>query len=938
MSLEQWQNRLERHFEALAQTREDLGLHIFALEHGLNDEEIEEIASLLRSRSPQSPNWLPWVVYATERGYTYRGDEYWPSFEEMTPLWEYKDRRRLAQWFRKFQKTYDGVVPCGRWADQFTIISWPITHAILPQYLQDQLARMLYELRYRFVSMATREPADIGRLLAANGHHTSPRLQVFLEQEQLAGRIVSALLGDAPTGGDALIYPRTLKRIVADLVSVRSARRWLSEAQLIVKDRFKGIGSGLPGSSLPNPRGGSAPPDASELGIRPKILLVHRSGGTWSVRLEVPSFRNVAALSLDTQSFLRRTRCRLNGAEDFKPAGWLLSGNRKGALKSWPDSGKSLIQFEQSHGRIDNILETECRLTPGPVWLFRISSDGTARELAGHIVRPGYHYVVVTTGELPKIHPSLSPCRINCTGIEAFRLQIPSEVSTEDTTWLGQLGLQLARTIRVWPAGLPGRSWDGEESSEWLTTEAPCFGIMHDHPVDAYLLCLNGGVVTDIEADELGHPVFVRLAPLPVGKHTLTVKAQLSSMLDAVASTPAADWFVELHVREPEPWIPGVPSHGGLIVTLDPHDADLNILWRNEVSLSVMGPEGRSVRIAVSLMNRSGDEILSKPIGNHMELPILPETWLKKFAQFLGREQNTWSYLEAASGQLEIRGDELGRFSFSFEHDIVPLRWVLHRDHGKIIARLIDDTGLEEADREVFFFSMKHPLRGQYHSSKMALSGMEIDPPGGLLRAKHGSHRDVVIVSAALPVKSFQDLGVTSNFTELHDGSMVLGEALCLYADWYMARQFGPLVKVHQGRIVDGLLSIIYEKLCGQNWTRAETDFRNAPNSRNALDNLQRNVEKKSTGFAAMLRREYIKMDENLAHTSQLYSDMAARYQVSTDRKLSDFALRLSVEPHLILGMFGAELDAMLNAVRSNPAILRGARFLASASQNQRQS
>ena len=115
---------------------------------------------------PQSPNWLPWVVYATERGYTYKGDEYWPSFEEMTHMWEYKDRRRLAQWFRKFQKTYDGVVPCGRWAEQFTIISWPITHAILPQYLQDQLARMLYELRYRFVSMATREPADIGRLLA----------------------------------------------------------------------------------------------------------------------------------------------------------------------------------------------------------------------------------------------------------------------------------------------------------------------------------------------------------------------------------------------------------------------------------------------------------------------------------------------------------------------------------------------------------------------------------------------------------------------------------------------------------------------------------------------------------------------------------------------------------------------------------------------------
>ena len=114
--------------------------------------------------------------------------------------------------------------------------------------------------------------------------------------------------------------------------------------------------------------------------------------------------------------------------------------------------------------------------------------------------------------------------------------------------------------------------------------------------------------------------------------------------------------------------------------------------------------------------------------------------------------------------------------------------------------------------------------------------------------------------------------------------------------------------------------------------------FGERPVRRNALDNLQKNVEKKPTGFAAMLRREYTRMDGNLTQTSQWYSDMAARYHVSTDRKLSDFALRLSVEPHLIPGMFGAELDAMLNALRGNPVILRGTRFLASASQNQRQS
>jgi hypothetical protein len=29
------------------------------------------------------------------------------------------------------------------------------------------------------------------------------------------------------------------------------------------------------------------------------------------------------------------------------------------------------------------------------------------------------------------------------------------------------------------------RAWDGEGHTEWLTTESPCFGIVHDHPSPA---------------------------------------------------------------------------------------------------------------------------------------------------------------------------------------------------------------------------------------------------------------------------------------------------------------------------------------------------------------------------------------------------------------------------------------------------------------------
>jgi hypothetical protein len=185
--------------------RADSGFPIFALEHGLADKELDEISSVLRSRLKArlslTPHWLLWVIYATERGYSYAGDEYWRSFEEQTPEWEFGDRYKIVPWFRKFQQAYHGVEPSGPWTGHFRIIAWPITHAILPRYLQREFARALYDLRFRLAAFATLDPRAVGRLLAANAYHASTRFQEFLQQEELAGRIVLALLRAEPSKG-----------------------------------------------------------------------------------------------------------------------------------------------------------------------------------------------------------------------------------------------------------------------------------------------------------------------------------------------------------------------------------------------------------------------------------------------------------------------------------------------------------------------------------------------------------------------------------------------------------------------------------------------------------------------------------------------------------------------------------------------------------------
>ena len=954
MTLREWQKRIERHFECLARRRAGSGHSIFALEHDLNSEELNELSSLIRSQSRFGilQYWILWVIYATEQGYSYAGDEYWGSFEEQTPQWEYRDRYELVPCFRRFQEAYEGVVPAGPWANHFRIIAWPITHSILPRYLQRNLAKALYDLRFRLAYLETHDPTEIGRLLSANAQHTSLRFQEFLQQEDLVGRIVLSLLDARPSegNGSSPIYQPTLQRIVRDMEEIRSAGTWLKEAQRIVTDRFVGIGRGSrPRVELLRPRppsSGSAP-----FGIRPSVLLGHRGAGTWSVRMELRSFRYVATLSADICAFLKRTRCRLNGADDVKPAGWLLSGNRKGILKSWPDLTRPLIQFDGSHGVIENLLETECRLSSGPVWLFRVAGDGTAREIIGGIVRPGYCYIVLTTGELPNPHAGISECSIDCTGIRSFRLLIPSEVSASDTAWLKQLGLQVARTIRVWPAGLPGRNWDGEGNSDWLTTEAPCFGMTHDHPIDAYELRIDNGAETVIAAaGEVGCPVFVRIPPLTAGKHLLTVKARRSASLNSVVQTPAAEGFTQLHVREPEVWTPELVSHPGLTVSLDPEDADLDTFWRNEVSLSVLGPESHSVTLSVSLEGTGSQMLLSEQVGGLMRLPVKPDAWRSRFKQFLNHhEKYVWAYLEAVSGKLLIKGEELGEWSFQFEHNTVPVRWVLCRDHGRIIVRLIDDTG-QESDPEVQFFDMNRPLRAKEMTAQKALAGIVVhEPPGGLFVAKHPvrtdghdsillkPYSDAVIVSVMVPSGDFKSLSAKPAFPELSDGSVTLADSLRLLTLWQDARRSGFVVNVRHEQVINAYVHAIYVRLCGERWARVEDGFRRNPSSRDSVEALQRSVERSGrtrSNYAASLQRDYSKMDGDMAEASQWYADLAKRYGICTSKELCDFALRLASQPYRLFSIYGATLDRLLHQIAENPVTLRGARLLAVLSAN----
>jgi hypothetical protein len=932
LPLDHWHARLDRHFRSLADARGS-GLRIFALEHPLTSSEIGELSSDLRKHIASGLRlgsyWLPWVIYATEIGYGYTGDEYWQSFEEQTPGWEFHHRYLLSNWFQKFQTTYHGVEPSGQWAEHFSLIAWPITHAMLPKLLQYQFASLIYQLRYQLAGLHSLDSLSTGRLLASHGDETSTRFQQFLQQEELTGRILLGLLGLSPTGGPEPIYQPTLQRIVADLNAVRTTRAWLKDVRTVV-DRFKGIGQGS-GTAANRPRAESVPNKSLDLSvhcdIRPRVFLRHAGGGTWTAALDIPSFAPVAALRTDLRSFLKETRCRVAGASEMKPAGWVLSKNPVAILKSWPNPGAPLLVFDKSHSVLDHLLKTDCVLSPGSFWLFRIGPDGIAREILGRALRPGSDYIVLSAKQLPTASTLSRQCAVECGGVSAFRISLPQHLSAEDMRWLTDAGFQIARSIRVWPAGLPCRAWDGEGRSEWLTTEEPCFGIVHDHPVSSYAIQLNGVNQVVIAAPAEGVPTFVRLRPLPAGRYRLNITAERHGSIADIARSAPPQGFVELLVREPEPWTPGIPAHTGLVVRIDPHDADLDKFWENKVSIIVTGPESHTVDCSVALERSDGEEVFYGPIASRMALPITPEAWQKRFAAFLDKNEEAanWRYPEAVAGRLCIKAGELGEFNIRFHRDIQPVRWLTRHKDDRVRLRLLDDTGLE-GDAECEIFGMHNPLATTTSSPTEVLAGISLEPPGALVVARHGEHQDALIVSDGLARQGLQGLGVKPDTSDIESGRTSLASAIRVLCLWLDARLVGPLAEIRRKQVTDKLLAAIYTTLCGKQWAAAERTFIENPATPSSADVLRRKVHSVG-GFSLVLERDYARLLEDIDRSVAWYTDLARKHDVCKDAALCEFAVRLAVLPQSLPKRFGDVLDTLVKQAADNRTIILGPRF-----------
>lgn len=917
--------RLEAHFTSLKAHRGQFGsgAPLFALEHGLSEAELTllraEVTSAVRRGELPQRSWLPFVVYAAEVGYEYSGDEYWQTFEARTPDWlQNGDRDYIRQKYRQFADRFNGARPIGRWAAQFSIICWPITHAVLPTDLQRHLARILFEYRRALTSELLENPTELGKRLAARSLNTSSRFQAFAENSDLLGQVaVSLLIGEE--GDSPLLLPATLRRLVADLSKERESWRLFRGAKASATQvRTRGFRPTRGGYGATDAATGMRLPAAAD----PPLFLRH--DGAWNAYIEIPDLSPLAERLPAILDEAARLRAKVNGYTAAPLArGQLLYPGRALRLTAWPRGGVPLIQLENGSAAVNSLLADQSVLTPGPLWLFRVRDAASAVEVRGKFIRPGHHYIVLCqeplSGELP---PWIKDAECATEGVHAYSLSPPDILGSDELASLTTIGLGAVTDVELRPVGLVPASWDGEGTAEWIAGEAPVVAIRASRDLVRCVTSLDGEPFL-IQWPSATPEIFLRLSDLAVGSHRLRVL-----LFPAAHEQPTAEGWIDIIIRPPSVRRPSGTYREGLMIIATPVSPTLTELWDGTAALEVVGPPGVPVQVEMAVSDDAGSVRARRQA--EAGLPIEGEHWARIRSEFREDEGIRRFYDEAESAVISVSHPRLGRVSLKCDREFAPLRWVTRRDGRGPYLRLVNHTG-EAAAVEILEFA--HPDRpvAVELPADMTLRW----PAGGLVTARAGTAESSVILGpqirrpADLEHLAVRQLpGGIRSYPDLR-------RLIDLASKWATASlPADPFASSGRTHVQQAIASQIAGIIGGGRWAqlerRASVEFDeirtseiehavgDAPYQRTLARALLRDID-------AMVDLPPRRRAARLASTLAVHAPFVGVHR--GQYSLAEFTLRLASDPASLSGATG-ELEDGVGLLLTSPVVLRAARLI----------
>ncbi len=921
--------RLEAHFGALRSQRDEgagTEFPVFALEHGLSDLELSLLSTAVKDavgggHLPMVAS-LPFVVYAAEVGYDYSGDEYWPMFSQRTPGWSYEGHDFIRRAFQHFATRFGGAVPAGPWAAHFSVICWPITHAVLPADLQRHLVRLLFDYRTGLTGDLLADPPALGKRLAARTSNYSSRFRYFAQNTALLGQVAAALLSPENEPSPYLVES-ALQRIVSSLSAHHQARQWLRDAKSTAnRVRTSGFRP-RPSANSPSAQPVERLPRAADPGV-----FVQLSEHGWVAYLQLPDLSLLAEQLPDLHERLGRTRVRLTGRASPLARGRLLAGDQRIPLDEWPTAQLPLLQFEgDSLASANRLLADQCVLSPGPAWLFRVREPGLASEVRGKVVRPGRSYLLLVRADLPTDgRPAwVVPAPCATAGVSAFYLQAPAILDESDTATLASLGIGVLADVSVRPAGIIPSDWDGQGSLTSLAGDDVVVAIESGRTVAQCIVRLDGTTeMLDWPPDE--NELFVGLSGLDVGAHVVDV-----ALLSAGVDGAVAEGSLSVIVRTTPVRSSGGSLREGLMLLADPPAPVMGDVWEGRSPIELLGPTGAEVTVTARLEGIRGGVLATDRVK--LCTPVDTATWSKIAApQFRGSRALQDCYDEADVLTLVASSPDLGSVELRCEREFLPLRWVLRRDRTGPYARLVDNTDGSTADVTRYAFGSPASAEPLDPGSSDVLRW----PAGGLLRARANAFQTLIIMPPHVhgDLSDLRDALAAPAIPSRPRSAEGMLSLMDLCAQWATASLPGDsFAEYERRRVLRVLTAGVVSVAAGTRWSQLER--RSARSDNFVFQELREGVgaEDYQRGIADAISRRLGTWDaldpEKRAHEfGSVLATFSHRTHVRDDAgRVGEFLLRAASEPSSLESWPANEKASLVDRVITSPVLIRAARF-----------
>ncbi len=917
--LQHFHQRLDVHFSALGAERANLepSSPVFALEHDLPEEDLELLKGAVRAAisdfhlAGYQPTWLPFVVYAAEMGYGYVGDEYWTTFSSLTPRWTNQERSTIRDWFVRFHNRYGGARPTGAWASHFTIIAWPITHAVLPVYLQRYLAKLLFEFSGALTSELLDDPETLGPRLARRASNYTDRFRIFCENTTLVGQVAAALLSGEHEPTPYLSGP-TLARIVDGLSQEQQARRWLRSAQQSAH-RARGF--------RPTPTGQTAAATARAEARSTDPRLYLRLDDTWNAYAELPDMTSLSAGLPDVYGQLRLSRAYVNGGERHIPPSGLLYPGQSVRFASWPRPTDSFLRLDRADDASNRILADQCVITPGPWWLFRRQGTGLAVEVKGKFVRPGHRYVLIGAGSV--VAPAVSWCAetvLSAEGASAYELTVPEQVSEADAALLTESGIAVVSDVAIRPVGIVASSWDGEGDVEWLAGEPAILGIRSDLAPKRCRVTI-GGAAYFLNWKPGETELLFSLQGLEVGTHI----ANVCLLGDGERQLAAGSLVVT--IRDPQIRPEGAAIGEGIRLLASPARPTLSELWDGRAHISIDGPAGADAELEVSLRGHDGEPVAELKRAIHLPLDEGAWTVLAKKVRKDPRFSDT--YDDAESCVVSVVREGVGFATLTCDRGFQPLRWRFARAHdGQVVARLVDRT--DGGDTTVEFYDVEAPL-----VAVLRPAGEEITAPprGGLIIARSGDST-VSLILPTQPNAIFQQHRVPRpSVSATTRSAKELRRLIDGHARWVAAELPADAFAVYQqGLVGDTIARSIGTLIGGSHWVGIERKLADTQDAADFLEEMQSAVgissaHKELASAIAYSLYKWLSSGGLLLGFHDVVAPLLAASGLGDRPAASRFLLTLAGRPGFLAEWEDEDLAYLLEHVIQTPVLYRAARF-----------